>query len=151
MEIEKGKMYLCTKTVVMDNLEVDYVKGQLYQSEHNGCITDEQGCERHKWPSGRNPEEYFELFGEPNLLPIFFTAEQLKLIENVFDSELRERQRQYSETKENERGFLRAGCPEEKYNSFLEMAGKKVSELSEVLQTIRNQREEYEKKHNGKD
>ena len=48
-QIRKGDMFECTEDVVMDDGEVSYVKGKVYASEVNGCITDEQHYKNHHW------------------------------------------------------------------------------------------------------
>lgn len=48
-QIFKGDMFECIEDVVMDDGEVSYIKGKVYASEANGCITDEQHCKNHHW------------------------------------------------------------------------------------------------------
>ena len=48
-QIRKGDMFECIEDVVMDDGEVSYIKGKVYASEANGCITDEQHTENHYW------------------------------------------------------------------------------------------------------
>lgn len=48
-KIRKGDMFECIEDVIMDDGEVSYVKGKVYASEVNGCITDEQHCKNHHW------------------------------------------------------------------------------------------------------
>lgn len=48
-QIRKGDVFECTQNVVMDDGEVSYIKGKVYASEVNGCITDEQHTENHYW------------------------------------------------------------------------------------------------------
>lgn len=48
-QIRKGDMFECIEDVVMDDGEVSYIKGKVYASEANGCITDEQHCKNHHW------------------------------------------------------------------------------------------------------
>ena len=45
----KGKEYLCIKTVVMDSKFTAYIKGKVYISEQNGCITNEKNNANHVW------------------------------------------------------------------------------------------------------
>lgn len=51
MEIKKGDKFLCIKTVRMNSVsgEVAYRQGEVYESEHDGCITDLQGTKYHYW------------------------------------------------------------------------------------------------------
>jgi len=49
---EKGKWYVCIKTVVMiSSGSTAYRKGKLYKCEEENCITDEQGDKFHYWYS----------------------------------------------------------------------------------------------------
>lgn len=48
-QIREGDMFECIEDVVMDDGEVSYIKGKVYASEANGCITDEQHCKNHHW------------------------------------------------------------------------------------------------------
>ena len=57
MEIKKGHTYLCFAEVVMDDGDIAYKKGRKYQSEHDECITDEQGYKDHRWED--DVEDYF--------------------------------------------------------------------------------------------
>ena len=45
----KGKEYLCIKTVVIDSKITAYIKGKVYISEQNGCITNEKNNANHVW------------------------------------------------------------------------------------------------------
>lgn len=45
----KGKEYLCIKTVVMDSKYKAYIKGKVYISEQNRCITNEKNNANHFW------------------------------------------------------------------------------------------------------
>jgi hypothetical protein len=47
MKIKKGNDYECVKTVVMDDGDVEYVKGRVYLSELEHCLTDESGIISH--------------------------------------------------------------------------------------------------------
>ena len=66
----KGKEYLCIKTVVMDSKFTAYIKGKVYISEQNGCITNEKNNANHFWTKkGMNEfftetEETFEITKE---------------------------------------------------------------------------------------
>lgn len=48
-QIRKGDVFECIEDIVMDDGEVSYIKGKVYASEVNGCITDEQKNEFHDW------------------------------------------------------------------------------------------------------
>ena len=43
----KGKEYLCIKTVVIDSKFTAYIKGKVYISEQNRCITNEKNNANH--------------------------------------------------------------------------------------------------------
>lgn len=47
--IKKGNEFECIKPVIMDDnpLDVAYTEGELYISEYDGCITDNQNNKRH--------------------------------------------------------------------------------------------------------
>ena len=66
----KGKEYLCIKTVVMDSKFTAYIKGKVYISEQNRCITNEKNNANHFWTKkGMNEfftetEETFEITKE---------------------------------------------------------------------------------------
>lgn len=49
--IKKGDEFECIKPVIMDGnpLDVAYTEGELYISEGNGCITDNQNNKSHYW------------------------------------------------------------------------------------------------------
>ena len=49
MKVIKGKQYLCKQDVIMDDGELAYIKGRVYTSEHDDCITDEDGDSKHEW------------------------------------------------------------------------------------------------------
>ena len=49
-EIKEGIYYLCIKTVVMkESCAISYIRGHVYKSEKDMCITDEQGETNHMW------------------------------------------------------------------------------------------------------
>ena len=49
--IKKGDKFECIKPVIMDGnpLDVAYTEGELYISENNCCITDNQNNKSHYW------------------------------------------------------------------------------------------------------
>ena len=50
MEILRGQVFECIKTVIMDSDgDIAYEKGYLYMSEEDGCITDLSGDIFHSW------------------------------------------------------------------------------------------------------
>lgn len=60
MNIKKGEQFVCIKDVRIndtkdiESFKVAYKEGQLYRSEENGCITDNQKCTDHHWTSLAN-------------------------------------------------------------------------------------------------
>lgn len=62
MKIKKGQRFRCIKDVVMDSGNVAYRKGYTYISHLHGCITDDYGDERHRWPDDIETWEHFELY-----------------------------------------------------------------------------------------
>lgn len=67
-EIECGKLYLCKKSVIMNNNPeyITYYKGGIYISEYDGCITNNQGDMTHMWNVGV-ANKYFEEIDKPHL------------------------------------------------------------------------------------
>lgn len=51
MEIKKGNRFVCTDDVVMEGVHehVAYIKGNVYISERDNCITNERGNSGHIW------------------------------------------------------------------------------------------------------
>lgn len=64
MKIEKGNKFLCTKDVIMFDGDIAYKKGEIYQSECDGCITNVYSEVDHRWPSEEAPRAYFKLLSE---------------------------------------------------------------------------------------
>lgn len=62
MEIKAGQRFRCIKDVVMNGGDIDYRRGRIYTSDKSGCITDEEGCEDHKWLDDTETWEHFELY-----------------------------------------------------------------------------------------
>lgn len=65
--IKKEDEFECIKSVIMDGnpLDVAYTEGELYISEYDGCITDNQNNKRHYW----NDKEVAIYFKKVNTLP----------------------------------------------------------------------------------
>ena len=63
MYIEKGKYYLCIKTVTMSGSgDEAYLKGKVYYSEYEHCLTDEDREPKHYvsgWDIPRFAAEHF--------------------------------------------------------------------------------------------
>lgn len=64
-KIRKGEKFECIQDVIMDDDELAYKKGEIYISEHNGCITDKAGNTKHSWEDGfwvkcEDWQEYFK-------------------------------------------------------------------------------------------
>lgn len=47
--IKKGDKFWCTNSVVMDDESISYVKGYVYGSDKDWCITNNQGDTEHDW------------------------------------------------------------------------------------------------------
>ena len=60
--IKKGRRYRCIREVRMNGHSDDirYIKGKIYKSEIDGCITDETGVKQHIWHDIKNT---FQLIG----------------------------------------------------------------------------------------
>lgn len=68
MEIKKGQKFLCINTVIMINGdgEIAYLKGEVYFSENDNCITDIQGDKHHGWNNLGSDKwtQFFEVINE---------------------------------------------------------------------------------------
>lgn len=62
IKIRKGQKFLCKETVVMDDDEIAYIKGEVYTSEANSCITDIYGDKKHKWTEHSGPNGWSSSF-----------------------------------------------------------------------------------------
>ena len=59
MEIKKGDWFVCVKKVHRKNEKCFYLKGQLYKSEIDYCITDEENNKGHKWTKKKLHKKYW--------------------------------------------------------------------------------------------
>jgi hypothetical protein len=62
--IKVGDKFRCIKDLRYREQYLWYKKGRIYQSDEDGCITDEEGDTGHVWPTDRQYErdcflEYF--------------------------------------------------------------------------------------------
>lgn len=55
MDVKKGKRYRCIKSVNFGGIFM-HIKGKIYKSEVEGCITDETGYQGRLWI---NASRYF--------------------------------------------------------------------------------------------
>ena len=63
--IKKGDTYKCIKTVNMSSDgRIEYVAGNIYTSEQDGCLTDESGIIEHYWLEEDLFEKYFIPYNE---------------------------------------------------------------------------------------
>lgn len=69
-EIKQGECYRCIKNVIMDdpydetrNGKPCYVKGNVYESERDKCLTDEFGDKNHVWPIDGKFSRHFKKVG----------------------------------------------------------------------------------------
>ncbi len=58
-KVVKGTCYKCIKDVIMSDGTVAYVKGSIYFSDVDGCITDEDGDTEHYWTSASDLFDFF--------------------------------------------------------------------------------------------
>lgn len=61
MEIKKGMKFRCIETVVMNTGDIAYIKGGIYISHDNNCITDIRLKKDHLWQE-KEYKKYFEIF-----------------------------------------------------------------------------------------
>lgn len=54
MEIKKGNWYVCTEGLSLENQNVTYKKGGLYQSSADGYVNDENGVSNSFCMSGKH-------------------------------------------------------------------------------------------------
>ena len=66
--IEKGDMFLCIKNYIMDDYSTDYIKGNIYTSEIDNCITDDDGDTKHEMSNQDDFFEYFKLLQKITIL-----------------------------------------------------------------------------------
>lgn len=61
MKIKKGDKFLCIRNVRMknDNILV-YSEGEVYKSEVDKCITNDEGDRNHQWEDVIYTERYFK-------------------------------------------------------------------------------------------
>lgn len=59
--IKKGDKFRCIKDVIMDDDpdDIAYHAGNIYISEEDGCVTDNDGNTSHIWDTFDNMEDYF--------------------------------------------------------------------------------------------
>jgi hypothetical protein len=60
--IKKDDRFLCTTTVVMDEGDTAYLKGETYISERNGCITNRWGQKDHEWRVDEGEDQWWDYF-----------------------------------------------------------------------------------------
>ena len=63
--IKKGDIFLCLDDYIMDNESILYTKGKTYQSDSDGCITDDEFDILHGMLEQDNFFEYFKLITKP--------------------------------------------------------------------------------------
>ena len=57
-----GLRFLCIRDVVFGSVDVKYVKGLIYRSEVEGCITNEDGEKNHEWIEYPGDTEWKNVF-----------------------------------------------------------------------------------------
>ena len=61
MKIKKGDRFLCIKDVRMeDDNRLVYSEGEVYESEVDKCITNDEGDINHEWEGITYTEQYFK-------------------------------------------------------------------------------------------
>lgn len=81
MEIKKGNRFVCTEDVIMEgSRQVNYVKGDVYTSEEDGCITNMLGERVHSWT---NPECQNFFIPYSQLDKVY--TKHTPLLEKIFD------------------------------------------------------------------
>ena len=58
--IEKGDKFKCTKTFKMESGEKSYTRGEIYTSDNNDCITDNEPDIYHNMSGQKDFFEYFK-------------------------------------------------------------------------------------------
>lgn len=81
MKIGKGKQYRCINDVVMVDGVIAYIKGKVYVSEQDECITDEQGCKCHFWGVCERTKHFFEEIGKSKRSNTYTTPKKIDLKE----------------------------------------------------------------------
>lgn len=83
--IKKGDKFRCIKTVAMDHNpnDIAYYQGNIYTSEKDDCITDEQGSKRHCWLKESLLREYFEQLCDNPSKYINTDLEQAKALQSI--------------------------------------------------------------------
>lgn len=67
--IKKGERFMCIRDVKMsDTQQVYYNEGKIYESEIDGCITNEKSDQYHQWDSYPIINEHFVLVDSDNKL-----------------------------------------------------------------------------------
>lgn len=58
--IEQGDEFVCLKTVrIQRSNSIVYIKGYVYQSDNEGCITNCDGDKFHEWTEGKLFKKHF--------------------------------------------------------------------------------------------
>ena len=128
MEIKKGDKFLCKESVVMYNGAIDYIKGKVYTSDLDGCITDEEGTVKHWWGGDERTSEYFVRW----LVTITLTKDQWSIVVREMESYKNRMTDDYNDLVRNPMKYLSAGCDEEKYRGFVELSRKKKEEAERI-------------------
>jgi len=58
--IEQGDEFACIKTLRMNpSNDIKYIKGYVYKSDNDGCITNCDGEKFHQWDCGKTFKKHF--------------------------------------------------------------------------------------------
>ena len=89
MEIKKGNRFVCVKDVVMEATGyIEYFKGVVYESECDGCITDEGNDDIHGW-SGSEAEKHFIPYSKLDRVYTKYTENLEKLFDGYVGNKSR--------------------------------------------------------------
>lgn len=126
VDIKKGDRFLCVRNVVMkDTNELAYIKGRVYTSELDGCLTDEAGTVKHWWGGSTIFADHFKVCTD-DMIPVLLTAEQWEVVMKELDSWKEEETTELRELYANHSGYIVSGCSEESYQKFVERHKKAV-------------------------
>ena len=143
VDIKKGDRYLCVCNVVMnDTNELAYIKGRVYTSELDGCLTDEEGIVKHWWCGCTIFADHFKLCTD-DMIPVLLTAEQWEVVMKELDSWKEEKTTELRELYANHSGYIVLGCSEESYQKFVERHKKAVQKAVMLCNDLERQVRRY--------
>lgn len=69
-KVKRGDKFLCIKDVIMNEGVLAYIKGNVYVSERDECITDEQEDVCHGWTKEVGLNDYFTFFADKRTIEV---------------------------------------------------------------------------------